>query len=105
MRAVLFDLDGVLVDSEPLWDEIIESVLHAVGGHVVGGSEWNGLPTLVYLRKVVQELGLQAEPEALASEIDARYRARIASVRPMLGAIDAVRAVQRRYPTGLVSRP
>ncbi len=46
LQAVLFDMDGLLVDSEPIWYEVEQSVMRRLGGHwsehdqraLVGGS-------------------------------------------------------------------
>jgi HAD superfamily hydrolase (TIGR01509 family) len=46
LQAVLFDMDGLLVDSEPLWFEVEHAVMSRLGGHwtaqdqqaLVGGS-------------------------------------------------------------------
>ena len=46
LRAVLFDMDGLLVDSEPLWFEAERSVMSRLGGtwapadqrELIGGS-------------------------------------------------------------------
>ena len=46
LEAVLFDMDGLLVDSEPLWFEVEHAVMERLGGHwteadqrkLVGGS-------------------------------------------------------------------
>ena len=46
LRAVLFDMDGLLVDSEPLWFEVERAVMARLGGHwgeadqeaLIGGS-------------------------------------------------------------------
>jgi beta-phosphoglucomutase-like phosphatase (HAD superfamily) len=33
IRAVVFDLDGVLVDSEPVWEQVRRGVVAERGGH------------------------------------------------------------------------
>ncbi len=105
-EAVVFDLDGVLVDSEQLWNESKQELVREWGGtwsqeaprEMMGMSspEWS-----VYLR---DDLGVARSPEeinrAVASKMQRIYRARL----PLLpGAGDAVRSVGKRWPLGLAS--
>lgn len=68
MRAVLWDMDGTLVDSEKLWDISMYALYERMGGtltpHVraatVGGS------TLDTMRIVYQDLGLELDPADMA---------------------------------------
>lgn len=104
--AVIFDLDGVLADSEQLWNEAKQEVVQESGGSwredapraMMGMSspEWSA-----YMR---DELGVALD----ASEINRRvigrmedlYRERL----PLLpGAVEAVRGVAARCPVGLAS--
>ena len=104
--AVIFDLDGVLMDSERLWNEAKEALVRDAGGHwrdeasraMLGMSspEW-----AAYLR---DELGVRMEPEAISRDVVRRmeegYRRRL----PLLpGAAEAVRATAARWPLGLAS--
>ena len=104
--AVIFDLDGVLMDSERLWNEAKEALVRDAGGHwrdeasraMLGMSspEW-----ATYLR---DELGVRMEPEAISRDVVRRmeegYRRRL----PLLpGAAEAVRATAARWPLGLAS--
>jgi HAD superfamily hydrolase (TIGR01509 family) len=104
--AVIFDLDGVLLDSEQVWNEAKEQVVNERGGRwsedaprrMMGMSspEWSA-----YLR---HELGVDLEPGAISDDVVARleriYRERL----PLLdGAIDAVERLARRWRLGLAS--
>jgi HAD superfamily hydrolase (TIGR01509 family) len=104
--AVIFDLDGVLVDSEQLWNQAKEALVRAAGGHwredapraMMGMSslEWSA-----YLR---DELGVSRDPadinRAVVSRIDELYREKL----PLLpGAVEAVRTLGDRWPLGLAS--
>jgi HAD superfamily hydrolase (TIGR01509 family) len=50
-RAFLFDMDGTLIDTEPLWVEAVETVIHALGfpitraeaGRLVYGRSWHDI--------------------------------------------------------------
>lgn len=72
MKAVLFDLDGTLVDSEKLWDVALEELYSRLGGELtpqvreatVGGSA-EGVMTIVYT-----DLGLAPDPGEMAADAD-----------------------------------
>jgi HAD superfamily hydrolase (TIGR01509 family) len=104
--AVIFDLDGVLVDSEQLWNEAKEALVRDVGGSwredaprtMMGMSspEWSA-----YLR---DELGVDRDVEEISREVVRRmerlYRAKL----PLLpGAVEAVRSLRAHWPLGLAS--
>jgi HAD superfamily hydrolase (TIGR01509 family) len=104
--AVVFDLDGVLLDSEQVWNEAKEQLVRERGGSwreqaphdMMGMSspEWSA-----YLR---DELGVELEPAAISDAVVARleqiYRERL----PLIdGAIEAVERLAERWPLGLAS--
>jgi HAD superfamily hydrolase (TIGR01509 family) len=68
MRAVLFDMDGTLVDSEKLWDISLTALYERHGGRLtpqvrasmVGGSAEDTI------RTVYRDLGLEPDPAAMA---------------------------------------
>ncbi|MEV0386184.1 HAD family phosphatase [Nonomuraea sp. NPDC050643] len=101
----MFDLDGVLVDSEPVWEEVRRAFVAEHGGawqpdtqsRLMGMStgEW-----AAYLR----ELGVRMEPDEIArgvvEEMAARYRD---GVPLMPGAVEAVRRLSASLTLGLAS--
>jgi HAD superfamily hydrolase (TIGR01509 family) len=104
--AVMFDLDGVLVDSEQLWNDAKRALVVAAGGSwredapraMMGMSspEW-----AAYLR---EHLGVDRDLDEInrgvVRRIEQLYRARL----PLLpGALGAVHALQERWPLGLAS--
>jgi HAD superfamily hydrolase (TIGR01509 family) len=105
-RALVFDLDGVLLDSEQVWNEAKEELVREQGGRwredaprkMMGMSspEWAG-----YLH---DELGVPLEPDAISDEVVRRleriYRERLPLVD---GATDAVERLAERLPLGLAS--
>lgn len=106
VAAVIFDLDGVLLDSEQLWNQAKESLVRATGGHwrddapqaMMGMSshEWSG-----YLR---DELGVREDVQTINREVVARMEAGYRSRLPLLpGAVAAVRSLRRTWPLGLAS--
>jgi HAD superfamily hydrolase (TIGR01509 family) len=105
-EAVIFDLDGVLLDSEQRWNEAKEALVREAGGTwreeaprvMMGMSspEWSA-----YLR---DELGVQRDLEAINDDVVRRMHASYAAGLPLLpGAIECVRALAARWPLGLAS--
>ncbi|WP_433802720.1 HAD family hydrolase [Actinomycetospora sp. CA-084318] len=102
MRGVLFDFDGLLADTAPVWRAAAAAV--APGWTEVDDRALHGLDTDATLGR----LGERAGREVTREEILAAYRARIDQVRLMPGAADLVRslavplAVASNSPTDLV---
>jgi HAD superfamily hydrolase (TIGR01509 family) len=105
-EAVVFDLDGVLLDSEQRWNEAKEAVTGESGGRwrddaataMMGMSspEWSA-----YMR---DELGVPLSAEAINDAVVERMAAGYERELPLLpGAIDAVEALAARWPLGLAS--
>jgi HAD superfamily hydrolase (TIGR01509 family) len=105
--AVVFDLDGVLVDSEPAWDAARRTVLAEAGGHWREGATraMIGMSSPEWSRYLREELGAQLDPAEINERVVARlldgYRTNGAALLP--GAADAVRALAARWPLGLAS--
>jgi HAD superfamily hydrolase (TIGR01509 family) len=106
LGGVVFDLDGVLVDSEQLWDAARRELVAEHGGtwrddatHAMMGMsapEWS--------RYVHEELGVELQPTAISTAVVERlyrlYRERL----PLLpGAREAVTTAAERWPLGLAS--
>jgi HAD superfamily hydrolase (TIGR01509 family) len=68
MKAVLFDMDGTLVDSEKLWDISLAALYKELGGRLshevraslVGGSAEDTI------RTIYDDLGMELDPQAMA---------------------------------------
>jgi HAD superfamily hydrolase (TIGR01509 family) len=106
ISAVIFDLDGVLVDSEQAWDAARKDVVAANGGAWREGAEHDmlGMSSKEWPVYVVERLGAQLTPrqvnDAVVAAMLRDYRERL----PLLpGAREAVERVARRVPIGLAS--
>jgi HAD superfamily hydrolase (TIGR01509 family) len=104
--GVIFDLDGVLIDSEGVWNAAREQVALQHGGRWPAGAqrEMMGMSSTEWSRYMHDELGVALSPEAISqlvvSELEQRYRQRL----PLLpGAREAVRALAADWPLGLAS--
>ena len=94
-EAVIFDLDGVLVDSEQVWDEVRESLAHERGGrwHAHAQADMMGMSSLEWSRYMHDVIGLADTPEEIDEEVVARMLARYRDELPLISG--AVAAVER----------
>lgn len=106
IAAVVFDLDGVLVDSERVWDEVRRSVVRDYGGTwaVDTTRAMMGMSTPEWAAYLANGRGVRLPPERVAEVVVDGMVQRYAAGPPVLpGAIDTVRAVARHVPVGIAS--
>lgn len=104
--AVVFDLDGVLVDSEPVWEEVRRQVVAEHGGHWAPDAQHRlmGMSTQEWARYLSEDLGTGLPPETIATLVIERMAARYNDQLPLMpGAVEAVRGLAARWPLGLAS--
>jgi HAD superfamily hydrolase (TIGR01509 family) len=106
IAAVIFDLDGVLLDSESAWIRVKRQYTEETGGHWKESAERDmlGMSSTEWSRYMHDELGVPVAPERISTEVAGRlielYRERL----PLLpGATDAVRSLGAEWPLGLAS--
>ncbi|WP_372667484.1 HAD family hydrolase [Amycolatopsis kentuckyensis] len=106
MEAVIFDLDGVLVDSERIWDEVRRAVVAEHGGTWLPEATraQQGMSTPEWARYLVEELGARLSPPEIATLVVKRMAARYAAEPPLIpGAVEVVRQVSGRWPVAIAS--
>ena len=102
----MFDLDGVLVDSEPVWEQVRRQVVADYGGHWDADTQDRlmGMSTGEWSRYLSAGLGVQLPPEGVASVVIEAMAARYREHLPLLpGAADAVARMAGRFVLGLAS--
>ena len=104
--AVIFDLDGVLLDSEQLWNRAKEALVRSAGGRWRDDAPraMMGMSSLEWSAYLRDELGVDRDVSEINRDVVRRmedlYRERL----PLLpGAVEAVRRVGDRWPLGLAS--
>jgi HAD superfamily hydrolase (TIGR01509 family) len=105
LRAVCFDLDGLLVDTEPWYYEAHRSIL-AEHGVTQARDEYVRTWIIEGTRWAVEapKHGIATDPAELTAETNRRFRALIArDLRPMPGALRVLAAAAARGPTALVT--
>jgi HAD superfamily hydrolase (TIGR01509 family) len=104
--AVVFDLDGVIVDSEHVWDEVRAAYTRESGGHYTERAtrDMMGMSSLEWSAYMANELGVPGTPDEINAAVVERMLERYGEAPPLIpGAVDAVRAIAARWPVGIAS--
>jgi HAD superfamily hydrolase (TIGR01509 family) len=106
IEAVVFDLDGVLIDSEPVWEEVRRQVVATHGGHWDPDTQDRlmGMSTGEWSRYLSEDLDVALSPEQVAETVITAMTERYREHLPLLpGAVDTVTRLAERWPLGLAS--
>ncbi len=106
IEAVVFDLDGVLIDSEPVWERVRRGLVSERGGHWAADAQKKlmGMSTPEWARYLSEDLGVGLPPGEVAELVTDRMAASYREHLPLLpGAVEAVRRLAARWPLGLAS--
>ncbi|HWH13751.1 MAG TPA: HAD family phosphatase [Miltoncostaeaceae bacterium] len=106
VAAVVFDMDGVLLQSEELWDDVRRELAHETGARWTPGAhrEMMGMSTPGWTAHMHRALGVPLAPEAIRDEVVARLSARYRRALPLVpGAAAAVRRMAGRFPLAVAS--
>jgi len=105
-QAVIFDMDGVLLDSEQLWNQAKREFVEASGGH------WRddaptvmiGMSSPEWSRYIRDELGVDMDAADINRAVVQRMEQLYTEHLPLFpGAAEVVRTLHRRWPLALAS--
>ena len=106
VEGVIFDLDGVIVDSEGLWDEVRRELARDHGRPWPPGATraMMGMSAPEWSRHMRDVVGVPLSPRDIDAEVVRRLTARYEEALPLIpGAVEAVRALGARWPLALAS--
>jgi HAD superfamily hydrolase (TIGR01509 family) len=104
--AVVFDMDGVIVDSEQVWDDVRERYVHEVGGTYTESAtrDMMGMSSIEWSRYMAEALGVPGTPQEINAVIIERMLERYGEAPPLIpGAVEAVRRCAERWPLAVAS--
>src|SRR6201986_5419953 len=106
IEAVVFDLDGVLIDSEPVWEQVRRQLVAERGGHWTADAQRRlmGRSTGGWARYLREDLGVGLPPETGARRVIDRTAARYPDRLPLWPcAVEAGRRLAAELPLGRAS--
>jgi len=106
IEAVVFDLDGVLIDSEHVWDEVRQQLAEERGARWSENAsrDMMGMSSPEWSRYMRDEVGVPGEPEKISAEVVRRLEERYRTRLPLIaGAEQAVQRLGERWPLALAS--
>jgi len=105
-EAVVFDLDGVLLQSEEVWDAVRERYVRKAGGRYDDEVQraMMGMSAPEWSRYLHEEAGVKEDPEDINRDVVERMLEAYRRELPLLpGAVEAVRRTAESFPLGLAS--
>jgi HAD superfamily hydrolase (TIGR01509 family) len=106
ITAIVFDLDGVIVDSESIWNRARAQLVADRGGTWRDDAQraMMGMSSTEWSQYMHDELGVDLSPPEISSTVVARLQELYRQQVPVIpGAAEAVRALAEHYPLGLAS--
>ena len=106
IEAVVFDMDGVLIDSEPVWERVRRKFVADHGGRWAQDAQdrMMGMSTAEWSAYMSEDFGLRLPPPQVAELVIAAMAAEYQAHLPLLpGAVEAVRSLSARWPLAVAS--
>ena len=106
VEAIVFDLDGVIIDSEQIWNRVRESLAKERGGgwHSHAHQDMMGMSAPEWSRYMHDVLGLSDPPPDISAEVVRRMEGMYRQALPLMtGAVKAVHRLAGRWPLAVAS--
>ena len=106
IEAIVFDLDGVLIQTEEVWDQVREELVRERGGRYgpEAQREMMGMSSPEWSAYMHSVLGIPDPPEKINAEVVRRMEARYRERLPLIpGAVEAVERLAARWPLAVAS--
>ncbi|MGZ4380255.1 MAG: HAD family hydrolase [Gaiellaceae bacterium] len=106
IEAVVFDLDGILIHSEEVWDAVRERYVRERGGRYDDEVQraMMGMSSAEWSRYLHERAGVPDSPEEINAEVVRRMLDAYREHLPLIdGAVEAVHRLEARWPLGLAS--
>jgi len=106
IEAVVFDLDGVLLDTEELWDEARQEIAEERGGRWRPDAQRTmmGMSSPEWSRYMHDVIGVPDPPRQISDEVVQRLAELYRRQLPLIdGAVEAVRRIGARWPLAIAS--
>jgi HAD superfamily hydrolase (TIGR01509 family) len=106
IEAVVFDMDGVLIDSEPVWERVRRKFVADHGGRWPEDAQdrMMGMSTAEWSAYISEDFGLRLSPRQVAEGVVTAMTAEYQTHLPLLpGAIEAVQELSARWPLAVAS--
>jgi HAD superfamily hydrolase (TIGR01509 family) len=104
--AVVFDLDGVLIDSETVWNDARRRLVEETGGRWRPDAQraMMGMSSVEWSRYMHEQLGVPLAVEEISAAVVSRLQALYRERLPLIpGAREAVTSLASRWPLALAS--
>jgi HAD superfamily hydrolase (TIGR01509 family) len=106
IAAVVFDLDGVIIDTEEVWEDVRRAYVAEYGRQFLPDSQTRmmGMSTPEWSTHLSADVGVPRTPEQVASDVLGRMAARYRESLPLIpGSVEAVRRLAGRFTLALAS--
>jgi len=106
IAAVVFDLDGVIIDTEEVWEEVRRGYVAEYGKQFLPDSQSRmmGMSTGEWSTHLSRDVGVPRTPEQVASDVLDRMAERYRESLPLIpGSVAAVRRLGERFTLALAS--
>jgi HAD superfamily hydrolase (TIGR01509 family) len=106
IAAVVFDLDGVIIDSEEVWEEVRRGYVASFGRSFRPDTQdrMMGMNTQEWSTHLAEEVGVPRTPAEVADDVLAQMAERYRADLPLIpGSVESVRRIGGRFPLALAS--